>query len=131
MTGMEYREEYDESYIKELCTKLHENGAKKVLITGVGFRPGKTGVYLYDGDADEYDYYENDRIDASYHGTGDIFASSFTGALTLGLPMHKAMQIAADYTAKCIDNTVKANDKALWYGVNFEAEIPYLLELIK
>lgn len=127
MTGMEYKEEYDEAYIKEMLVKLADLGAKKCLLTGVGFNLDKTGVYGYDSVNNEYCYYENDKVDAMYHGTGDIFASTYTGALMNDFSWKEAMPIAADYTAKCIKSNVEDKD-GCWYGVNFEKEIPYLLK---
>ena len=127
MTGMEYKTEYDEAYIKEMLQKLAELGAGISIVTGVGFAPGKTGAYGFDKNNNEYYYYENNLIDASYHGTGDIFASTFTGAVCGGLSWKEALPIAADYTARCIQNTVD-DPEGRDYGVNFEAEIPYLLK---
>ncbi len=130
MTGMEYKEEYDEAYIKEMLQKLSKLGAKISVLTGVGFKPGKTGAYAYDSEKEEYFYYENDRIDASFHGTGDIFASAFTGAMMNGLSYKEALPIAADYTARCIQRNLDDPDGVCFYGVNFEQELPYLLKRI-
>lgn len=130
MTGMEYKTEYDETYIKEMLKKLSELGAGISIVTGVGFRPHKTGAYGYDKNKDEFYYYENDLIDAAYHGTGDIFASTFTGGVTRGLSWKDALPIAADYTARCIQNTID-DPEGRNYGVNFEAEIPYLLKRLE
>lgn len=130
MIGMDYKEEYDEAYIKEMLTKLSQLGAKVSILTGVGFKPGKTGAYGYDSINNEFFYYENDRIDASYHGTGDIFASAFTGAMMNGMSWKEAIPVAADYTARCIKDNVENKDESCWYGVNFEKEIPYLLKRI-
>lgn len=127
MTGMEYKTEYDEAYIKEMLNKLCDLGAGICIVTGVGFAPGKTGAYGYDRNKDEFCYYENNLIDAVYHGTGDIFASTFTGAVMNGLSWKEALPVAADYTARCIQNTLD-DPEGRDYGVNFEAEIPYLLE---
>ena len=126
MTGMEYREEYDESYIKEMLGKLNELGAKISVLTGVSLSPGKTGVMGYDREADDYYIYQNDRIDASYHGTGDLFSSSCVGAMLRGKTWQEAMQIAADYTAYTISETLK-NPAKPWYGVDFEATLPELI----
>jgi pyridoxine kinase len=131
MTGMEYKEVYDEAYIKEMLLKLAALGAKISILTGVGFEPGKTGAYGYNSENGEFYYYENNRIDASYHGTGDIFASTFTGAMMNGLNWKEALPIAADYTAKCIETTVNEKESGCWYGVNFEEEIPYLLKRLE
>ena len=129
MTGIEYKEVYDEAYIKEMLSKLAELGAKSSVLTGVSFKEGKTGVMGYDRIKDEYFYYEQDKLPVSYHGTGDIFSSTCIGAMMNGLDWKEAMQVAADYTAECIRITGEDADKP-WYGVNFELAIPYLLKRI-
>ena len=127
MTGIEYKEEYDEAYVKEMLQKLNEFGAKVSVLTGVSLSPGKTGVMGYDREADDYFVYQNDRIDAAYHGTGDLFSSSCVGAMMRGKSWQEAMKIAADYTAYTIEVTLKNPEKP-WYGVDFEATIPELIK---
>ena len=122
MTGMEYKEEYDESYIKDMLAALTEFGAKISVLTGVSLSPGKTGVYGYDSEADDYFIYQNDRIDATYHGTGDLFSSTCIGEICRGKSWQEAMKIAADYTAKTISVTLENPEKP-WYGVDFEATL--------
>lgn len=129
MTGMEYREDYDETYIKKMLTELAKLGAKKVVLTGVAFEEGMTGVMGYDCEKDEYFQYTNKMIDASFHGTGDIFASTFVGAMMRGFDCAESLKIAADYTAECIRLTLE-DKEGRWYGVNFEEGIPYLLSLL-
>lgn len=130
MTGMEYRTEYDETYVKELLQRLSDLGAKISILTGVSFEEGKTGVMGYDRDQDAYHYYCHDKLPVSYHGTGDIFSSTCVGAMTNGLDWKDAVQIAADYTAECIRLTIEDPSKP-WYGVNFETAIPYLIDRIR
>jgi len=129
MTGMEYKEKYDEAYIKEMLIKLSELGAKISVLTGVSFKEGTTGVMGYDKANDEFYYYSNKHLPASYHGTGDVFASTCVGAMMNGFTWKEALQIAADYTAECIRITME-DPQACWYGVNFETAIPELLRLI-
>ena len=129
MTGMEYKTEYDEAYIKELLDKLAKLGAKVTVLTGVSFEPGKTGVMGYDSENDEYYYYSHDRLNVSYHGTGDIFSSTCIGAMMNNMNWKEAMAVAADYTAECIRVTLEDPSEP-WYGVNFEQAIPYLLKRI-
>ena len=126
MTGMEYREEYDESYVKELLARLNELGAGISVLTGVSLEKGKTGVMGYERETGEYYIYQNRRIDAAYHGTGDLFTSTCVGQILRGLNWRDAMRIAADYTAHTIEVTLQNPDKP-WYGVDFEATIPDLI----
>ena len=130
MTGTEYREEYGEDYVKLLLRRLNDLGAKVSVLTGVSLEKGKTGVYGYDREKDEYFTYQNNRVDASYHGTGDLFSSAAVGSLVRGKSLAEAFKIAADYTALTIEETIK-NPKKPWYGVDFEATLPKLIELAK
>ncbi len=129
MTGMEYKETYDVSYVKELLARLNELGARISVLTGVSLEKGKTGVMGYDRSTGEYFLYQNRRIDAAYHGTGDLFSSTCVGALMRGKDWREAMRIAADYTAHTIEVTLHNPDKP-WYGVDFEATIPELLRMV-
>ena len=126
MTDTEYKEVYDEEYVKTLLGKLAKLGAKKVVLTGVSLSEGKTGVYGYDTETDQYFTHQNDRVDAMFHGTGDIFASVSVGALTRGLSLDQAFKLAADYTADTIKTTIENPEKP-WYGVDFETTIPELV----
>ena len=128
MTGMDYRETYDESYILALLSGLRELGAKLSVITGVSLEKGKIGAMGIDRETGETWCYQNRRIDASYHGTGDLFASTFVGGLLRGKDWKNAMRIAADYTAHTIEVTLKS-PKEPWYGVDFETTLPDLLKL--
>ncbi len=129
MTGMEYKEIYDESYVKEMLVRLADLGAGISILTGVAFEEGKTGVMGYDSNSDEYFCYSHDKYPVSFHGTGDVFSSTCIGAIVNGLSWKEASAAAADYTAECIRITLDDPDKP-WYGVNFEQAIPYLLKRI-
>jgi len=124
LTGVEYRTEYDKEYVIQLCEKLAELGAKTIVLTGIGYSENKTGVVVFENG--ELSYYEHDKLGKGCHGTGDIYASAFTGALVRGKSAFEAAKIAADYTVKCIE--VSQKDEAHWYGARFE---PVLAELIK
>lgn len=123
LTGMEYRTEYDRAYIDELLEKLTALGCKNIILTGISYVPGRTGVVVYENGA--YLYYEHDMLPNSCHGTGDIYASSFVGALVRGKGAYGAARIAADYTVECIKCTAQLDDH--WYGAAFE---PVLGKLI-
>jgi len=127
MTGIEYRESYDEEYVKSLCLALAKLGAKNVVLTGVSFEQGRTGVMVYKSGSGEFYYYSHEKLPVSYHGTGDIYSSTFVGALMNGFSEAEAVKVAADYTAECIRVTLDSG-KEKWYGVDFEKCIPFLLE---
>lgn len=123
LTGMEYKESYDESYIQALCKSLCNQGAKSVVLTGVGYRDGFTGVVVYKDE--NIQYYEHKKIATNCHGTGDVYASAFVGAIVQGKSSFEAAKIAANFTVKCIENTIE--DKNHWYGVKFETALSELI----
>lgn len=127
LTGLPYRTEQDEGYIKELLQALSALGPRYVALTGVSFEPDKLGVMYYDKVTGQYGSYFTQRLPASFHGTGDIFASTCVGGLTRGLPLGDALALAADYTVESIRLTLESPD-ANWYGVEFERAIPYLVQ---
>ncbi len=113
---------YDEKYIEGICRKLCALGAKNVVLTGVSFDPEKVGVAVYDGHKTEY--YFRTREKRNSHGTGDIYASAFTGAFVNGKTALEAASFAADVTVEAIRAT--NDDPSHWYGVKFEKVIPYI-----
>lgn len=123
LTGMEFRTNYDEVYIEELLKKLSESGTGSIILTGVSYRSGSTGVTVYENG--HASYYEHRRIAGGCHGTGDVYASAFVGALMNGYNAFESAKIAADYTVLCIENT--QGDKTHWYGVKFETALPQLM----
>ena len=130
LTGLPYRETYTEDYIREMLLALAGLGTKTPILTGVSLSKGKTGAMGYDSEKKEFFHYQNDRIPAAYHGTGDIFSSVLAGAFVLGIERTEALKIAADYTALTIAETLK-NPENPWYGVDFEKTIPALVEALK
>ncbi len=126
LSDVEYNEKYDEEYIKLLLEKLSELGAKTTVLTGVSYTEGKTGVTVYQNG--EISYYEHDKIAKGCHGTGDIYASAFTGALMNDKTVCEAAKIAADYTVKCIINT--QGDSEHWYGAKFETALGDLIKML-
>ena len=127
MTGHPYQETYDEAYIDALLAKLCALGSGTVVLTGVGYRPDQTGVVICK--AGERFYYTHEKIDKSFHGTGDVFASAFVGAVASGLSMERAAGVAAEYTALCIRKTY--DDPSHWYGVKFEAALGQLIAMLE
>ena len=126
LTGIEYRTTYDEAYIRRLLDALVELGARNVVLTGVGYREGKTGVVSFvDG---EYAYYEHRLISKGCHGTGDVYASAFVGMLVNGHSAYESSKVAADYTVRAIELTQGDDDH--WYGVKFELAFDELLSKI-
>lgn len=124
MLGLPYKAKgYDEAYVMQMLEGLHATGAKNVVLTGVSFEEGKLGVACYDGN--KVEYYFNEHLNASKHGTGDCYASAFAGALMRGKSLLEAASIAADFVVEAIRLTL--DDEDHWYGVKFEKALPYLI----
>lgn len=121
LTGMEYREEYDGHYIRALLDGLAALGAGRTVLKGVSYDKATTGVAVSGEDGF---YYPHRRIARSCHGTGDLFASAFTGLLTNGVSMRAAVAAAADFVVRSIEET--SGDGSHWYGVNFEPNLTLL-----
>lgn len=127
LADVDYKETYDTEYIKVLADKLVSLGAKTIVLTGVSYAAGKTGVVVYENG--NMEYYEHNKIAKGCHGTGDIYASAFTGALMNGKRVFEAAKIAADYTMKCIINTQAYPEH--WYGAMFETALRDLIDMVK
>lgn len=126
LTDTEYKTEYDRAYIDEILKKLTALGAKNVIFTGISYEKDRTGVVVYENG--QYSYYEHELLPNSCHGTGDIYASAFTGAFVRGKTAFDAAKIAADYTLECIRETAKEENH--WYGAKFEPVLGKLIEMI-
>ena len=126
VTGSEYQEEYGRQYILGLEKKLAAMGPKTVVLTGVSYAPDRTGVAVYENGIEHY--YEHRRLSKNCHGTGDVFASAFTGAMMRGHSAYEAAKIAADFVVVCMENTI--DDADHWYGVKFDPMLPELIKAL-
>ena len=124
LTGVEYKTQYDRAYIDTILEKLTALGCRNVIFTGISYEEGQTGVVVYENG--NYAYYQHEKLSNSCHGTGDIYASAFVGALVRGKSAYDAARIAADYTVECIKETARLDNH--WYGAAFE---PVILKLIQ
>lgn len=126
LAGIDLPSSPSEAFVHALLEDLSKEFSCTVILTGANFENGCTGVAIYDGSA--HTSYQHVRIPKSYHGTGDIYSSAFTGAYVSGLDILTSATIAADYTVRCIEHTV--DDASHWYGVKFEPELPFLIRCI-
>jgi len=82
--------------IKEMARKIHELGAKKVVITGIK-NDDMVGNYIYDGNGQIF-YTKN--VPYQYSGTGDLFASLLCGYILNGYDLNEAVQKSAHFVYK-------------------------------
>ena len=126
LAGVEYRTEYDRAYIDLLLQKLTGIGCKNIILTGVSYAPGRTGIVVLENGS--YAYYEHELLPNSCHGTGDIYASAFVGAFVRGNSAYDAAAIAANYTMECIRYTATLDNH--WYGAAFEPVLGKLINAL-
>ena len=99
-------------------------GCSTAIITGVSYNETEIGAIALDHTG-KISSYSTKKCKHNYHGTGDIFSSVVFSTLVNGLNIENALQIAADFVVDCIEKTPNSSDS--WYGVNFEPQIPKLL----
>ncbi len=128
LTGIEYRTEYDEAYVRGLVDGLLRitGNEKTIVITGVGFKQGETGACVYT--ANSSFHYPHEKLEKNVSGTGDIFASAFVGAMMNGFGAVESAKIAADFTLAAIKETI--NRPVHWYGVKFETVLGRYIERV-
>ncbi len=117
---------HTEDYIVSILNKLLDMGSKNVVLTGVTFEESKLGA-AFMGQDRVPQYYFQERLPGMYHGTGDVFASSFCGAVLNGISYYESMGIAARYVCDCIKRT-QSMENPITYGVDFERGIPYYIK---
>lgn len=126
LTGLPYREQADAAYLEELSQGLLSYGVKGAVITGFTRGDGQTGFYgaLADGSRVTYQAHQ---IPKHFHGTGDLFAAVFTGALVTGHGIGDGATLAARF----VERVIGATEEATPYGIAFEPELPWLWEQLR
>lgn len=124
-----YTEASDEAFVKDVLKKLSGLGCRVPVLTGVRFGELE-GAAAYDAVTGEYYFSFGRHVDRQLHGTGDIFASVFTGAVTIGKSVQQALDIAVKYIADCIEVTMPCADE-VWYGSCFELCLDKLIGYTK
>lgn len=124
-----FLKEYSKKDIEELLVALSNLGCENVVLTGVSFKENELGVASYTKKTSKFSYYFRDYIPRSFHGTGDIYASSFFGALIRDYSLNESMKIAVDFTVESMLQTLEDADEH-WYGVHFEKALPNLIKKV-
>ena len=116
--------------VKSMLKKLTELGPKIALMTGVSNQEGQLGAMGYNSETDTFFGSFCEHIQATFHGTGDIFASAFVGATLGGATLDSATETAVEFTSRSIKATLNDKD-GRWYGVNFESALPWFINHLK
>ena len=121
---MPYSDTMDEAYVTALLDAVDH---PCIILTGTGFAPDTTGVTVREGKMQTT--YCHPKIGKNCHGTGDMFAAAFTGALLQDKTKAEAIKIAADFVCEAIRKTVEV--PVHWYGVKFETALPMLVRQLQ
>lgn len=118
---------YTKEYIQSLLEGLYEITGAKIVLTGVWFDDHSLGAAVFENNTVNYVFSE--KINKSYHGTGDVFASALVSAIINEKDLILAAKIAVNFTCNCIKHTTKLQPDDN-YGVCFEKEIPNLIKVL-
>lgn len=96
--------------MKEAAAKIHELGAKNVVIKGGKALDHENAVDLfYDGN--EFTLLEKEKLDTTYnHGAGCTFAAAVTANLANGKSVKDAVESAKDFVHAAINHGWKMNE---------------------
>ena len=89
---------------------------EKVILTGAVEGEDTIGIAVKQGPSIAFCHHP--KAPGSFHGTGDLFAACFTGALMSGKSFSDAACFAAGFTGKCALYTSQKSDRP--YGIRFE-----------
>lgn len=125
LTGTPYKE-LQNLPMREVIERVASLNKQHVIITGVT-RGDEMGAASYNAVTQRYDEQYAPYYAGHFEGTGDLFSSVVAGLLLQGKSIHFAMETAVQYTNKVIKRTSES-DKEIRYGVQFETDIPFLIE---
>lgn len=135
LTGTDYAAATEDRYARileklaALCPRPSITGCDVTRHEG-----GKTALHtavFYTGDDGKIHSYETEKIEGSFHGSGDVYASALVGCLARGVHTDKAVAIAAEFTKDSIKQTALDGTEAR-YGLNSESRmLGYLQALDK
>lgn len=95
--------------IKKACIKIHDLGAKHVVVKGGKALEGNKAIDIY-YDGKEFFTLENEKFSPAYnHGAGCTFAAAITAGLAVGLAPKEAIYKAKDFVTAAIKHGFKFN----------------------
>lgn len=114
--------------IKELSLELKKKfNLNEALITGISMQDKIKIVGV--SSSDKTFVIENDRVELSFFGTGDMFASSLLAAILAGYSLKDSSQIAATFVKMAIKATDLTQDKRL--GPNYAGALSWLMKKVE
>lgn len=128
LSGIEYKKHHDANYVRKLARALMDTGAKNIIVTGLS-DGDSVGALCLNAATQEEHICLRPKIEGTYYGTGDIFASTLCSAMTFGFTLYESLRIAVDFVYESILNTQDELGK-YDYGVKFEQKLSMLTKLV-
>ena len=96
--------------MKEAAVRIHEQGAKFVMIKGGSkLNHDKAVDLLYDGQ--EFKLYQSEKVETTYtHGAGCTFSSAITAELAKGKNVYEAIDVAKKFITAAISHGFRLNE---------------------
>lgn len=110
-------------FVTELIDKLSALGPNYVAVTGVSTENGKVGIVARDNKSGKLSVVMSEAKSGTFHGSGDVFASSFAALLVRGADIDSALKMAEEFVSECIERTEKRGTPR-HYGLDFETVLP-------
>jgi len=103
LTNTVYRLDPDEPCIRDICTKLAEQGPRHIVITSIpGSDPRQTHIAYYNTITQYFQLYPCDYMPCFYPGTGDVFTTVLLADVLNGIPLELAIPNARDFVFNAI-----------------------------
>ncbi|HCW55184.1 MAG TPA: hypothetical protein DGT58_01570 [Erysipelotrichaceae bacterium] len=128
LTGTPYREDFSDPQYQQLLKKLASICDGTVILTGIDTGNGEIATLLSSGDGG-YEKCAIAKEPASFHGTGDLWASAFIGACMRGMPAMDAMNLASRFVKEAIHITLLDHGEPL-FGTEFERALSLLINAL-
>jgi pyridoxine kinase len=125
LLGREWKPNFTKEECIDMVKELSKFGASIVCLTGITYEENKIGVMAYEQKTNKITTYFGEKIPKMFHGTGDVFASSFFGCLMNQIPLAKSLEITVEFILTALRKTLP--DESHWYGVHFEEALPQLI----
>ncbi len=112
LLGKEYRRRFSDAETKRMLSELSLGGKRSVVLTGVISKTGLIGAVYFDRETGAFGNHFTKKIDASYPGTGDVFAACLLGGMLKGGLLGEAVFSAVSYVYNAVELTYKAGTPA-------------------
>lgn len=126
-----YKENFTLDETLSILDKLSTFGVKKIVLSGLTFLEGKLTSIIYDCKSKHYVLASTPFYPYRFHGTGDLFASSYIALSMRGLDDELALDTTQKFIDLAIRKTLELGEPNLCYGVNFESALSVLIDALK